>query len=931
MQEIVNKIDFSNSQTEIRILNIVGLPGIGKSTLAIHVGHAMIADKGVVVHYINMAENLNEPIQQLLTEKVLESSQIETEKAGNFERLLKWARERYLYNLLILDNCDDFLNSQKEKFQETLDNIVRVSLNVKVLMTSREVIINLDYLDHYKIYELSTKAACDLLTKKIPASLNLTMEQREQIAELTGRVPLALQIISSLLALPNPPSPREVISELERQPIKALSHDRLPASRQVNASFSLSYKYLSAELRLIGICIACFPGSFTSEAAVYSIMQGMPMGQKIMRSNIIKGLRTLVERSLIEHNMRAERFYYHRLIREYFCGQNESVVSYTLSGFHSFYSEQLYKFAWQFSYDHTKHSRSIAFLDGDKHNIQQLLDSITQQKITKRRERFVVLISLASALDLNLLRTRFMQEELVKPLQAALTFLDHHVPPYIAKHSKTTQSMHTCDYTEPQINVTAHRLVCTYVSFMFHVATIQENLHGIKAAVQVLVDRKSKMKSMTKFIQPYVGFYRELAMYYEIMGLKNESIECHELIVKQIQKYDSSICRKSKICRYDNVAHMYLSLNNKLNAIRFFELSLKEEPHTVIERADILYYICTIRASLNKNISQCLEKLLELQPELLNASPNSILQHSESIRQIAQFYRQKKKKEEANALDQKLVDSITAGSTKPHFWSLRKAVETVKDVFYSGNYSRTVEIGLQILPQLESSEEVNTGMITPANYKTLKLEVKVLIGRAKFLNKNFSEGLDYLQTTFESDLMKFDSDSLNLRSVICKYLIFRPRYFKTCFPFELRLLNPLIVGKGLLYYSLWYLPNVTVIAEFLSSRKSHHTVYPFRSHSTEVVSTAGDQGISVFMYNAIIFPWVINVNETIHKILESSKISILSIIGFIPFLLIQICCCCCRVSIVIQCLKLWYNHFKVCIFFSVLLLISFYSTHLTAV
>jgi hypothetical protein len=943
MQEIVDKIDFFNSQTEIRILNIVGLPGIGKSTLAIHVGHAMI-DKGVVVHYINMAENLNEPIQQLLTEKVLESSQIVTEKTGNFERLQRWARECYWYNLLILDNCDDFLNNQKEKFQETLDNIVKMSLNVKVLMTSREVIINLDYLDHYKIYELSTKAACDLLTKKIPASLNLTMEQREKIAELTGRVPLALQIISSLLALPNPPSPREVISELEKQPIKALSHDRLPASKQVNASFSLSYKYLSTELRTIGICIACFPGSFKSEAAVHSIMQGMPMGQKIMKSNIIKGLRTLVERSLIEHNMRAQRFYYHRLIREYFCGQNRSVVNHTLSGFHSFYSEQLYKFAKQFSsYDH-KHS--IAFLDGDKHNVQQLLDSIAQQKITRRREMFVVLISLASALDLNLLRIRFVQEELDKPLQAALIYLDHYVPPYIAKYSKTkSRSMHTCDYTEPQINVTVHRLVCTYVSFMYHVATIQENLHGIKAAVRVLVDRKSNMKSMTKFIQPYIRFYKQLATYYEIMGSKNELIECHELILKQIQEYDISFCRKSKMCRYDAVAHMYLSLNNKLDAIRFFELSLKEEPHTIIERADILYYVCTIHASLEdgKKILQCLELLLELQPELLNAPSTSILLRSETIRRIAQFCRRNNKKEEADALEQKLVDSIIDESTKPDYWSLHKVVGTVKDAFYSRNYSRTVEIGFQILPQLESSEKVDTGMIThnimmPAKYKTLELETRVLIGRAKFLSKNRSEGLDYLQTIFESDLMKYDSDSLSLRSVICKYLIFRPRYFKTCFPFEPHLLNPLVLGKVFLYYGLWYLPNVTLITEFLSSHESHHTVYPqFRSQFTEVVST-GDRGISVFMYNTI-FPWVINVNETVHRILESSKMSvlnILNIIGFIPFLLIQICCCCCRATVVIRCLKLWYSRFKVssfifiamCILF---LFITFYSVHLETI
>ena len=932
MQEIVDKIDFVNS--EIRILNIVGLPGIGKSTLAIHVGHAMI-DKGVVVHYINLAENLNEPVQQVLTEKVLESSQILSEKTGNFDRLLKWARERYWFNLLILDNCDDFLNSQKDKFQETLDNIVKVSLNVKVLMTSREIIINLDYLDHYKLYELSTKAACDLLTEKIPASLNLTMEQREQIAELTGRVPLALQIISSLLALPNPPSPNEVILELESQPIKALSHDRLPASRQVNASFSLSYKYLNRELKIIGVCIACFPGSFTREAAVHSIMKGMPMGQKIMKSNVIKGLRSLVERSLLEHNMRAERYYYHRLIREYFCGQNRSIVNYTLSGFHSFYSQQLYQFSREFAIDHShKHSNSILFLDSDKHNIQQMLDNIAQQKITKRREMFIMLISLASALDLHLLKTRFIEVELLKPLQAALMYLDDYVPPYITKHSKnSTRSTRICNYDESQINVTSHTLVCIYESFTYHVATIQRNFHGINAAVKVLVDRKTKMESMRQFIQPYIEFYKLLAMYYEMMGLKSEVIKCHERIVKEIQRYDISIC-KSKVCRYNDVAHMYLSLNDKREAIRFFELSLKEEPHVVMESVDILYHLCTLHESLNddKSVSQHIEQLLLLQPKLLDTSPSTILMHSREIRRIAQFYQRHDKKEEANALDQKLVDSLTSMDTRPNDWTLHKAVETVKDAFYSRNYSRTVQIGLQILPHLlTSSEEVDTKMISSMlSIKTLELEVRVLIGRAKFLSCNFSEGLDYLQSIFESDLMKFDSDLLSLRTVICKYLIFRPRYFRVCFPFNLHPYSTYQYGKGFLYYGLWYLPDLTLILNTWS-QSTYHAVPPqFRSRSTEVISThSGDNGLRLFI-NAI-FPWHVNVEKTVNNVLESTTTSVLYGIGLLPFILIQICCCWFRMCIVIQCLQWLYKYFKFCFFIFVCAFTTLYMIHLEVV
>ena len=472
---------------------------------------------------------------------------------------------------------------------------------------------------------------------------------------------------------------------------------------------------------------------------------------------------------------------------------------------------------------------------------------------------------------------------------------------------------------------------------MYHLATIQRNLNGIKAAFRVLVDRKSKMESMSQFIQPYIRFYKQLAAYYKTMGLKDKVIKCHERIVKQIQKYDISICKSKTICQYDDVAHMYLLLNDQQEAIHFFELSLKEEPHTVMESMSILYHLCTLHESINdgENISQCLEQLLQLQPELLDAPPSLILLHSENIRHITQFYRRNGKKEEANALDQKIVDSITGISTKPDYWTLLKAVKTVKDAFYLRNYSRAVQIGLQILPQLESSEEVDTRVIPhmiPTKYKTLGLEVRVLIGRAKFLSKNYTEGLDYLQTIFESDLMNFDSDSLNLGSVICNYLIFRPRYFRTCFPFEVRRYSLYQFGTGFLYYSLWYLPNVdvTLIAEFLSSRKSYHTVYPapFRSQSTEVVRT-GDRGLSIF--SNTMFPWLINVNKTINSILESGKTSVLYGIGLVPFILIQICCCCCRVCIVIQFLKCLYKYFKLCLLVFPGVFIAFYSFYLEVV
>ena len=392
--------------------------------------------------------------------------------------------------------------------------------------------------------------------------------------------------------------------------------------------------------------------------------------------------------------------------------------------------------------------------------------------------------------------------------------------------------------------------------------------------------------------------------------------------MKQIRKYDI------KISRYDDVARMYLSLNDKQEAVHFFELSLKEEPHTVMEQVDILYHLCMLYESLidDKNVSQCVEQLLLLQPRLLDAPPSPILLHSKNIRRIAQFYRRHGKKEEANALDQKIVDSLTNVDTKPNYWTLHKAVDTVKDAFYSKNYSRTVQIGLQILPLF--SEEVDARMITGVlSIKRLGLEVRILIGRAKFLSDNFSEGLDYLQTIFESDLMKLDS---GLRSVICKYLLFRPRYFRVCFPFDLHPYSIYQFGKGFLYYGLWYLPNIISISN-TGSQSTYHTITPqFRSRSTEVISTGtSDSGLSIF--TSTMFPWLKSIDKTVNNILESSMTSVLYGIGLVPFIVIQSCCCCCRMCIVIQYIQWLYKYFKFVFPISVCAFIALYRFHLQVV
>lgn len=135
LNDIVRLLDYKTSS--LRIINIYGSPGFGKSTLAIHIGHRML-EKGVTVHYVNLDECPREGVKLFIAEKIFESSSSHY-KIVTFDKFVKWARERHFFNhLIILDNCDEALHNQKEELQHAINKVVENSA-LKFLLTSREI------------------------------------------------------------------------------------------------------------------------------------------------------------------------------------------------------------------------------------------------------------------------------------------------------------------------------------------------------------------------------------------------------------------------------------------------------------------------------------------------------------------------------------------------------------------------------------------------------------------------------------------------------------------------------------------------------------------------------------------------------------------------------------------------------------------------
>ena len=300
-----------NSTTNI--ISIVGSPGFGKSTLAIHVGHEITAKGGVAVLYADLYK-----VQDMTTlyEK-LAFLVLDEKKRSSEDDLLMWAHKLKVPTLLIFDNCDELLHKNKDPFQILINNLVGQSQFLKVMLTAKQMTSFLDSFRNFTLRELTLESAANVL-QKLSNSLNRTAAL--EIAKLVGNVPLALQVVGSLL---KDIHPSIIANDLKRDLIPALSSELLPSTGRVYTSLNISYHYLSPEHQKCGRLLALFPGSFDANAVKY-ITEGR------LLQDPSKCLKELCDKSLLSYDGHTQRYRYHQLIQEFFVSLNLTLQSLTV-------------------------------------------------------------------------------------------------------------------------------------------------------------------------------------------------------------------------------------------------------------------------------------------------------------------------------------------------------------------------------------------------------------------------------------------------------------------------------------------------------------------------------------------------------------------------------------------------------------------------
>ena len=147
----------------VTMVNIYGAPAVGKSTLAIHIGYTLAAH-GIAIRYIPaqdahyLLSDESTPQSPTVTKKpkvnVRNSSELSVSYSdivlswyslsehryvlASAQHLLEWAMGLKNDTLLILDNCDHFLQSEKyeQTFKQALKDLHEASKYLRIIVTS---------------------------------------------------------------------------------------------------------------------------------------------------------------------------------------------------------------------------------------------------------------------------------------------------------------------------------------------------------------------------------------------------------------------------------------------------------------------------------------------------------------------------------------------------------------------------------------------------------------------------------------------------------------------------------------------------------------------------------------------------------------------------------------------------------------------------
>ncbi|XP_013393483.1 uncharacterized protein LOC106161156 [Lingula anatina] len=188
IQEQVNNSD---------VLLLTGMGGIGKTSIAVEMGHHM-SEKGRNVFFLDMrqVENLGS-VQLSLVQHYNPQMFLKEIYADHQNLFQKTLSEIKSATVVIFDNIDNLLRDQTQQFMKLLQDMLKASKHISLVCTSRESIgLTSVKVNEKVISHLDVKSSTWLLSggRSVPQTEDVKI--LEEIAARCGYCPLALKLLA---------------------------------------------------------------------------------------------------------------------------------------------------------------------------------------------------------------------------------------------------------------------------------------------------------------------------------------------------------------------------------------------------------------------------------------------------------------------------------------------------------------------------------------------------------------------------------------------------------------------------------------------------------------------------------------------------------------------------------------------------------------
>jgi predicted ATPase/DNA-binding winged helix-turn-helix (wHTH) protein len=291
-------------KTGQRLITILGAGGIGKTTVALSVGHGAVADFSGAVFFVDLS-TVND--QEHLIGAIASAVGLGPRLADPKEALLNFLRPRKV--LVILDSCEHLIG----KIAEIAGYIFRSAPDIYLLATSREAlhvpdehVLQLCPLDcppdrpGLTASEVIAYPAVRLFAERVSArrgEFSLRDDEAPMIAEICRKldgIALAIELAAGRAAIFGV---RNTAARLGSR-LDLLKFGRrtaTPRHQALIATLDWSYDHLSELERVVLRCISIFSGPFTREAALAVAGEAGTQGAEIEDA-----LENLANKSLME-------------------------------------------------------------------------------------------------------------------------------------------------------------------------------------------------------------------------------------------------------------------------------------------------------------------------------------------------------------------------------------------------------------------------------------------------------------------------------------------------------------------------------------------------------------------------------------------------------------------------------------------------------